>query len=250
MKKILAASLLLVLPLTFVSFGSVSVKAENPLGGKIIALDAGHGGDELGAWNEIDGVMVYEKDVNLAVVYTLKEKLGEVGAEVVLTRECDETITWRKERVEIAKQKCEDLGGDCDVLVSIHHNGSTDPTHDGTMVIYNERQDIPLAEALLNTLWPLTGNNEGYDHGGYGMTVYGHLVSALTEAYYITNTQEAQWYLEGTSTPVCTNEDGSDYSVLFGDRVDQEAQALYDGLVNYFSTPQEKPGKGPKNFQR
>ena len=111
------------------------------------------------------------------------------------------------------------------------------------MVIYNEKQDIPLANALLEALAPLTGNNEGLDHGGYGMTVYGHLVSALTEAYYITNTTEAVYYLSGTSALTCTNPDTiTTHTVLIGDRINQEAGALYQGLFNYFSASPTKPG--------
>lgn len=239
MKKILVAGLLLVFPLTFVSFGLVSVEALNPLEGKIVALDAGHGGEELGAVNED----VVEKDVNLAVVYALKNILERASSTVVLTRECDETISSRKSRVDLAIEECKtQYGRKCDVLVSVHHNGSTDPNYDGLLVIYNEKQDKPLAIALHDALWNgLTHNPNGYvdeglDHGGYGMTVYGHLVSALTEAYYITNNWEAQQYLNGTLTQVCDEK-----SVLIGDRIDQEAYALYQGLSNYFSAPPPKP---------
>ncbi len=222
--------------------GVIYAQVVNPLQGKLIALDAGHGGDEVGAQypaNSGTSATIYEKDVNLAVVYALKQKLEDptVGAKVVLTRKCDETISSRKSRVDMAIEECKSLGRKCDALVSVHHNGSTDSTYDGTMVIYNEKQDIPLANALLETLAPLTGNNEGLDHGGYGMTVYGHLVSALTEAYYITNDLEATQYLNGISTQICDNK-----SVLIGERINQEADALYQGLLNYFSAPSTKPG--------
>ena len=223
--------------------GAIYAQVVNPLQGKLIALDAGHGGDEVGAQypaNSGTSATIYEKDVNLAVVYALKQKLEDstVGAKVVLTRKCDETISSRKSRVDMAIEECKSLyGRKCDALISVHHNGSTNATHDGTMVIYNEKQDIPLANALLEALAPLTENNEGLDHGGYGMTVYGHLVSALTEAYYITNDWEAQQYLNGTSTHVCDSK-----SIRIGERVNQEADALYQGLLNYFSAPPTKPG--------
>jgi len=224
--------------------------SSNPLQGKIIALDAGHGGDYDGAVNQANGVA--EKDVNLAVVYALKAKLeadnnldGQPDNQVVLTRKCDETISSRKSRVDMAIEECKSLGRKCDALVSVHHNGSTDPNYDGTMVIYNEKQDIPLASALLEALAPLTGNNEGLDHGGYGITVFGHLISALTEAYYITNTVEADYYLSGTPTPISSYDTSSacSYEVRFGDRINQEADALYQGLLNYFSAPPTKPGR-------
>ena len=160
--------------------------------------------------------------MNLDVVLVLKEKLKADGADVVLTREGDETMDSRKSRVDLAIEKCNALyGRKCDILVSVHHNGNSSPTHDGTLVIYNEKKDIPLARALHDALIAgLDLDDEGYLHGGYGMTVYGNLVSALTEAYYITNDVEAEAWKAGTRTP-------------------QEANALYNGLISYFSA---KPG--------
>lgn len=218
---------------------SLPVGAVSPITGKLVALDAGHGGAETGACNAT--YPVCEKDVNLAVVYAFKEKLEApgTGAIVIVTRTGDETFDSRKSRVDYVIEQCQtQYDRKCDILVSIHHNGSTDPTHDGTMVIYNERQDKPLATALHDALVPLTGKDEGYDNGGYGITVYGHLVSALTEAYYISNNDEVAAYLAGSSfvTP-------SGYTVLIGDRVNQEAQALFDGISRYFAT-KTSGGKG------
>ena len=235
-------------------------QTENPLSGKIIALDACHGGNTLGAQypatcaddGDPSDCQIYEKDVNLAVTHVLKGELEANGAKVVLSRECNETISTNKARADTAVEKCKlvDVNGDgqadgrkCDVLVSVHHNGSVESSHDGTMVIYNERQDKPLAIALHDSLISSLGlTDEGYDNGGYGMTVFDHLVSALTESYYITNTAEADYYLAGATTTVCQNSDGSDYKVRIGDRVNQEADTLYQGLLNYFSISPTKPG--------
>ena len=213
---------LIFLTLVALVFPSFAVEAApNPLENKLIALDAGHGGSESGAVNGTYGVA--EKDVNLATVLDLKARLEANGAIVVMTREADETINTNKQRVEIALSKCQLAGGrKCDILVSVHHNGSTTNTVDGTMILYNEKKDKALATALHNSL--IAGLNLpdlGYDNGGWGITVYGNLVSSLTEGYFITNDNEAQLYLAGT-------------------RVPQEAQALYTGLLNYFST---KTGK-------
>ena len=202
------------------AIASIALAGTSSVTGKLIALDAGHGGAEIGAYNS--AYQVAEKDVNLVVVLALKTKLEADGAKVVLTREGDDTMDSRKSRVDLAIEKCNtQFGRKCDILVSVHHNGNSDPNHDGTLVIYNEKKDIPLARALHDALLdPLTGlglNDEGYLHGGYGMTVYGNLVSALTEAYYITNDTEAQLYLAGT-------------------RVPQEVDALYNGLVKYFGS--------------
>ena len=233
MKKELSVAISLAL---FLALGAGAV---SPLDGKVIALDAGHGGAESGAPNVATGIL--EKDVNLAVVYALKKKIEDSGADVkiVLTRAGDETLDSRRSRVDYAIEQCKlAVGRTCDILVSVHHNGSTDPGHDGTMVIYNEKQDKPLATALHDALRAsLKLPDEGYDNGGYGITVYGHLVSALTEAYYISNNDEAAAYLAGS--PFVTP---SGYTVLIGDRVNQEAQAQFDAISAYFANQPPKKG--------
>lgn len=221
MKKTFIPLLALVLIIPF-----LVAKADAPFDGTLIALDAGHGGIESGATNSTYGIK--EKDVNLDVVKALRDKLVKAGAIVVLTREEDITISSRKERVQIAMNKCltSALARKCDILVSVHHNGITgDPIHDGTLVIYNEKQDIPLAKALHDALVPLTEQDEGYMNGGFGITVYSHLISALTEAYYITNDKEALAYRDGN-------------------RVAEEVEAQFLGLSNYFSN--KSSGKGGK----
>lgn len=231
-KYILAALLTGVLSVSGAVFAT-----DNPLHGKIIALDAGHGEFAnngtivTGATNVIDGVLVTEADVNWDVVQALKTKLEtSYGARVVVA----DRLPSRKDRVNDAITECAalDVTGDgvgdekkCDALVSIHHNGSTDMNYDGTLVIYNEKKDKPLAEKMLAALTSLTGNSDGLENGGYGMTVYGNLVSVITEAYYITNDDEARAWLSGTRTP-------------------QEVDAQIAGLTNYFAS--QTGGKGGK----
>ena len=239
-KKILFAIFLLAI----FCFGLNLVQADysaSSAAGKIIALDAGHGGDDPGAVNKNYGVT--EKEVNLAVVKELQAQLTEAGACVVLTREGDaDAVSSRKERVKIAKTKCEsECGGECDILVSVHHNGSSDPARDGTMAIYNHKADFVLAEALHDALiakFELA--DEGYDHGGYGMTVY-FTPAAITEAYYITNDWEAEQHYYSI--------DKDENDIV--DQIEQEADALHEGLVNYFESSRgggkpENPGKGNK----
>ena len=254
MRWITAGTLLVVL---LVLSASGTAADHKPLHGKIIALDAGHGGTEVGAqYPAISGTAAefFEKDLNLAVVYALKAKLEvEGGAQVVLTRVVDETISSRRARVGIAIEKCKALAGrKCDALVSVHHNGSTDPAYDGLLVIYNEKQDLPLATAVHDALrlglcypdpslttactstYKYRFVDEGLRNGGYGMTVFGNLVSILTEAYYITNDWEAAQYRSGTPTNICDSS-GNCRQVLQGARTGAEATATYTGLVNYFS---------------
>jgi len=253
MKKTFTVSLLLVLPLVLAFFGLISVKAENPLEGKIIALDAGHGSSEsdTGAVNQ--KYKVTEADVNWDVVQALQSKLIASSTYVVIA----DRLSTRRDRVNDAVAKCAavDVNGDdvadnkkCDALVSVHHNGSSDPTHDGTLTIYTQKSDEPLAKTLLDSLVPLTGKNEGLLKGGYGMTVYKNLVSAITEAYYITNDCEAELYLYSKGQPTDISQGCIESGYSLKDRIDREAQLQLEGLYNYFnfSAPPEKPGKRPK----
>ena len=252
MKKIILSILIIGL-IGFVGTITFAARPTPPpagIAGKIIALDAGHGGTSLGAQypatcaddgNKSD-CLIYEKDVNLAVVYALKAKLVANGANVVLTRKCDENSPSNKERATIANTECNALfGKKCDVLLSVHHNGNIDSTHNGTLVIYNGKTDKKFAtymhDALiakfreLDPLW----KDEGYLSGGYGITIFGNFVSALTEAYYITNTVEANANLIGTTPTTVCNNSGVDYQVKIGTRTQEEVDAQYNGLANYFS---------------
>lgn len=222
-----------------------SAFAASTLTGKIIALDAGHGNGEAGAVNE--KYAVEEADVNWNVVQALKAKLEvpEIGAYVVIA----DRLSSRRDRVNDAITKCAalDFNGDnigdgrkCDALISIHHNGSIDSSHDGTLAIYNEKKDKPLAEKMLAALTSLTGKSEGLENGGYGITVYGNLISALTEAYYITNDCEAELYLYSIGDPRITDltqsQSCKDAGYILENRIDREAQLQVNGLSNYFGS--------------
>ena len=233
--------------------------AAAPFGGTLIALDAGHGGTETGATNTAGGVFITEAEVNGDVVQALATKLRSLGAHVVVA----DRLSTRKDRVNDALAKCaaEDVNEDgtadnrkCDILLSVHHNGITgDPTHDGTLVIYNERQDIPLATALHNALTDSTIglhlDDEGYLNGGYGITVYGHLISALTEAYYITNDCEAELYLHSkdpaTYPSISTACTTAGYQLE--DRIAHEVDLQVRGLDVYFTGKSSGGGGGGGN---
>ena len=196
-----------------------SVGAATPLTGKIIALDAGHGGGETGAVGVCNGVEVIEADVNAAVRAALKT-LIETGEGVVheVVR-----LSSRQDRVADA----ESAGSD--VLISIHHNGSSNTSADYTQSFVTQRNDKVFAGYIHPSIVSALGlPDKGIKSDGYGMTVYGSLPGILTESYFITDTDEACDFLAYQSGATNT-------------RVHREAQAMYDGLLAYFSAT---PGGG------
>lgn len=205
MKNVLLAvfllSTLLVMP----------VGATSHLTGKVIALDAGHGSSatDVGATGYCNGTPVKEVDVNLKVRAELKTKLESEGAAVFLVP----PYSSRKERVAAAE------AAGANVLISIHHNGSTDTAVDYTQTFVTQNRDKKLASPVHQALVTALGlYDAGIKNNGYGMTVYGSIPSILTESYFITNTDEACDFLTTEQTKVW-----------------QEVGAFYDGLNTYFS---------------
>lgn len=109
-----------------------------PLLGKVIYLDAGHGGKDPGAYYKD----IYEKDINLSITLKLRDKLEKMGAVVYLTREDDYDLANPNANL----RKRSDLGNrakminssDADIYLSIHLNSSTNTSWKGAQVFYDD----------------------------------------------------------------------------------------------------------------
>ncbi len=102
----------------------------------VVCLDAGHGGDDVGAEGN-DGQ--YEKQETLKLALLIKEYLESTGVRVVMTRETDKTLSL-SERKEIA-ENCK-----ADLLLSIHRN------------VYEGTEDVNGIEAWINNCRPADAN--------------------------------------------------------------------------------------------
>lgn len=79
---------------------------EPGISGKTIVIDPGHASLQSGGWSDPGAVgpdNVYEKDVVLAISLKVKEKLEAAGANVVMTRTGDTSLTLTG-RAEVANQ--------------------------------------------------------------------------------------------------------------------------------------------------
>ena len=106
--------------------------SQNPdLSGFTFALDAGHGGGDLGAVNP-NGIP--EKEINLAVAKYLRDFLVAAGSDnVVMTRSTDISLSLGGREI-IANN------ANVDWFHSVHHNAGSegDHTSDGSLVLYEE----------------------------------------------------------------------------------------------------------------
>ena len=118
-----------------------------PQSGRVIAIDPGHGGDELGVVHYgADGrIDLIEKDVNLSVAQRLASLLEKEGYRPVLIRQSDRAVNLPardlngdgqvngdddlQARIDVAN------AAGAELLLSIHHNGA-DPSVRGTSTWY------------------------------------------------------------------------------------------------------------------
>lgn len=97
---------------------------------KLVVIDPGHGGDEVGSEAKQDGrTIAQEKDINLAISLKLNALLKQAGVKTYMTREDDSTVGLF-DRPEIANNL------NADLFVSVHSNSFTSPDAYGTETLY------------------------------------------------------------------------------------------------------------------
>ena len=139
----------------------------------IVCLDAGHGGDDVGAVST-DGKR-YEKDDNLALTLKVRDELELLGIKTVLTRDDDETVSLR-DRCRIANKKR------CDLFVAIHRNSSDSGTGIEAWISKREKEDErSTAKKLTKQLSELTGlQDRGVKNGYRDLTANNYYINANT----------------------------------------------------------------------
>lgn len=171
------------------------------LDGKIICIDAGHGGTA-----EIDSYRVgtggeREEWINLRVAKYLKDLLEQEGAKVVMTRTEDVQVGL-KERAQMA------LDQNADVFLSIHHNATADTTVNFPIIYYHanaseNQASVQLARTLgrqlLSALFPndslisIASDHTIFPRAGTGVLRHSYGIPGIIgEASFFTNPSEEQ----------------------------------------------------------
>lgn len=156
-----------------------------PLKDLKIVVDAGHGGDELGA---IGCLGDKEKDINLAIAQKLKQLLENSGAKVIMTRDSDIAVSLN-DRVKISKDS------DADVFVSIHNNAFPDSAamskRSGSGVYYFYPQSRKLAEDIQTSLVDeLKMNDDKVHQESFAVVRNTDSIAVLVEVGYMINPED------------------------------------------------------------
>lgn len=109
-----------------------------PLLGKVIYLDAGHGGKDVGATY----AGIYEKDINLEICLKLEEELTKKGAIVYQTRYGDYDLsvpnTINRKRSDLSRRSNIINKSKADIFISIHLNAEETGRYRGPQAFYND----------------------------------------------------------------------------------------------------------------
>ena len=181
----------------------------------IVCLDAGHGGDDVGAVS-VDGKR-YEKDDNLTLTLKVRDELEKLGVKTVLTRDEDVTVSL-KERCKKANKKR------CDLFVAIHRNSSQTGTGVEAWISKREKEnEKSTAETLVSELSGVMGiENRGVKKGYRDITANNYYVNA--------NTNMPSILLEVGF--ISSDEDNKAFDENIDEAAVKIAKVIYDSLQN------------------
>jgi N-acetylmuramoyl-L-alanine amidase CwlD len=191
------------------------------LKGKIIVIDPGHGGNDSGA---IGPTGVMEKAVTLNVALELRKLLIAEGAEVIMTRETDKTVSYKG----AAASDIEELGARCeianragaDIFISIHADSFTRPEARGTTGYYYSKSTSgrgqKLADCIRRNLVEQLGTpSRGTQPCNFYVVRHTDMPATLIELGFISNRDEEK---------LLDSKEG----------VQRAAQGILDGIEDYF----------------
>lgn len=189
-----------------------------PLLGKIIYLDAGHGGKDCGA---ISG-NIMEKNLNLSIVKKLANKLGEKGAIVLLTRDTDKDLASKyasnRKRSDLTNRAMLINKSKANLYISIHMNSTTNSSWRGLQIFYNSKnkENLNFAKIMNDTIKKkMSTVREIKKENNYYMYKQIRTTGILIEAGFLSNP--------------------SDLYLLKQDKYQEKLSSIItEGVVNYY----------------
>lgn len=182
--------------------------------GRLIAIDAGHGGTDTGAVNQSVGIA--EKDVTLAIAKKLKTILEASAHMILMTRE-DDVFVGLARRAQLANQ------AGTEIFVSIHCNSSEHTSATGIETYHHtqapaaERELANKVQAAMMAAFP-SHKNRGVKKANFLVLRETQMPACLVEVEFISNHQQAQFLADPQNQQ-------------------QIAQAIANGIAAYFQQP-------------
>lgn len=186
--------------------GNGRFRTSGGLDGKIITLDAGHGGSDPGAIGS-DGTK--EKNITLPITKMLKEILEDKGAKVYMTRTTDVDVFGPNASDAEELQARVNVGEkyNSDMFVSLHVNSSVNKNVGGFSTYYYPKtdNDLRLAKNIQNKLAANFGVDDlGVRQANFYVIKRISMPAVLVEMCFISNEKEltlmkGQWFQKKTA---------------------------------------------------
>ena len=179
----------------------------NKLNHEKIVIDPGHGGEDFGNLHD----NVCEKDANMSIAEILKGKLEAKGAEVIMTRNGDETVTLSDRTAKINDERPK-------FFISIHQNFFEAPGVNGLEAYCYDKdyEANALAEIIANEISNGTGiKNRGVKKRDYYILREAKVSGIIIECMYISG-----------------DDDIKRYNIHSYEKI---AQSIYEGICKYYN---------------
>ena len=169
----------------------VIASSDSVLSGLVIAVDAGHGGDNHGS---IGATGALEKDMNISMANYLDSLLSEKGAKVVLMR-TENDVPAMSERIENI------LRSNARLLVSIHCNSAGDASDPlalrGVSTYYRSIGFKPLADIMYDKMLAI-GLKPFGEVGSFNFTLNSltQLPNVLVETAFLSHPEDEMLLLD------------------------------------------------------
>ena len=179
--------------------------SSNPLKGKTIVLDPGHGGSDQGASSSTPSKSL-EKNYTLKTAKELKKLLNKEGAHVKMTRSNDKYVSLDDRNIK------------GDAFISIHNDALDSSNANGVTVYWFKDKQESLAQTLNSAIQKKTLlTNRGSRQQNYQVLRQTDIPAVLLELGYISNPTDES---------------------MINDQLHRQVveQAIVDGLKQYFSS--------------
>ena len=186
--------------------GNGKFRTSGGLSGKIITLDAGHGGSDPGAIGS-DGTK--EKNITLAITKAVKDLLEKKGAKVYMTRTTDVDVYGPNASDADELQARVNVGEkyNSDLFVSLHVNSSVNKNVGGFSTYYYPKtsNDLRIAKSIQDQLTANFGVDDlGVRQANFYVIKRISMPATLVEMCFISNEKElvlmkGKWFQNKTA---------------------------------------------------
>lgn len=152
-----------------------------PLSGKLIVVESGHGGIDVGS---IGYGNQYEKTYNLDIAKRIQSKLIAVGATVIMPFQVDQYMSLAERTLFANRNKA-------DLYISCHLNSLERQEMNGVESYYYKPEDIAPAKAIHEALLNKLGRaNRGIRKAQFFVLFHTDMPAVLIEPAYFSNEEE------------------------------------------------------------